>query len=87
MFFAKFSEPCKSHSTDSDDNQTNKRRWLCWKVGSDVVLEAWDRAAKGQHEVVDANIQSSSAWLQGCPPKVTMSCVSETTSISMDSKS
>ena len=22
-------------------------RWLCWKVGSDVVLEAWDRAAKG----------------------------------------
>ena len=32
---------------------------LCGKVGSNVVLEAWDRAAKGQHEVVDANIQSS----------------------------
>lgn len=32
---------------------------LAAPVGSDVVLEAWDRAAKGQHEVVDANIQSS----------------------------
>jgi hypothetical protein len=32
---------------------------LAASVGSDVVLEAWDRAAKGQHEVVDATIQSS----------------------------
>ena len=32
---------------------------LAAPVGSDVVLEVWDRAAKGQHEVVDANIQSS----------------------------
>jgi hexosaminidase len=29
------------------------------KVGSNVVLEAWDRAAKGKHDVVDASIQSS----------------------------